>query len=540
MTDAALNRRAPISCTIAQINPVVAALDENLGQIRTIWHAHDDVSDLIVFPELSLTGYSPLDLLNKSSFIDRTMALIERLRDESAGRKAAILIGAPVRSGDGLINAAFLIHGGEIVARIEKNNLPNYGVFDEKRYFVSGTLPHPVSFKGYEIGILICEDMWSAPVSSALRQEGAEILIVMNGSPFAIDKASRRLEQARCRVRETGLPLVYLNQIGAQDDLVYDGGSFVLNAQGDIILSCSSFEEDTQTFSFPFELAALHARPLPEAELMFRAATLGLKDYMRKSGQTKALIGLSGGIDSALAAVIAVEALGADNVHTIMMPSVFTSTESVSDALACANALRCTHEIVPIDSLVESFIALQPETKGLAHENLQSRLRGLILMTRSNMTGAMVVTTGNKSEMATGYATLYGDMCGGYNPLKDIYKTHVYEICAWINETRGAPIPERIITRAPSAELRADQTDQDSLPPYDILDAILFLRIERNLSVSEIIAQGHDPETVKKVARLLKLSEYKRFQSAPGPKISTRAFDRERRYPIASGEDITR
>lgn len=518
--------------TLAQVNPTVGDLDYNLDLISRIWNDHDAESDLIVFPELVTTGYPPEDLLHNRQFIKDTEQRIAQLVELSKAKKSAILIGTPQSVNGQLYNSALLIGGGKIIGQTSKHHLPNYGVFDEKRYFTSAKDFTPIDFMGQKLGVLVCEDMWFPDVAAKLREGGAEILISLHGSPFEIGKHDRRLYQANARVGETGLPLLYVNQIGGQDDVIYDGSSFVMDKNGNVTCQAKSFEEGFISTNCHSERS--EESPLIEEQL-FRAATLGLKDYMRKTRQKQVLIGLSGGVDSALTAAIAVEALGANNVHAIMMPSHFTSQESLDDAAECAKRLGIAYEIIPIANMIDTFVKDQPETSGLAHENLQSRLRGLTLMTRSNMTGAMVVTTGNKSEMATGYATLYGDMCGGYNPLKDMYKTKVYSVCHWYNATHGDKIPHNIISKKPTAELRPNQTDQDSLPPYDILDAILERLIERDMPPADIVAEGFDTATIEKVAKLLKIAEYKRHQSAPGPKLTTRAFARERRYPIANG-----
>ncbi len=516
--------------TLAQVNPIVGDLDYNLELIDRVWSDHDATSDLIIFPEMVLTGYPPEDLLHKPSFIEDCQKKIEALLDRGTNRSSAILIGAPVMQNGLLYNAALLIDGKTIHKPVTKHHLPNYGVFDEKRYFTAGSPHDPIDFRGTKLGVMVCEDMWFPNIAEHLKENGAQILISLNGSPFETGKQSTRLLQAKFRTAETGLPLIYVNQVGGQDDLVFDGASFALNAQGEVILTCKSFEEDIKSY------LSGHLEPSSSSEeLIFKAASLGLKDYMRKTHQKKVLLGLSGGVDSALVAAIAVDALGSENVHTVMMPSDFTSQESLEDAKECAKRLGISYEIVAIKNMVETFTKDQPDTSGLAHENLQSRLRGLVLMTRSNMTGAMVLSTGNKSEMAMGYATLYGDMCGGYNPLKDIYKTQVYKICDWLNKTRGNLIPDNVLTKAPSAELRPNQKDQDSLPPYETLDVILHCLIEQDLGIADTIKVGFDKSTVEKVARLLKIAQYKRNQSPPGPKITPRAFARDRRYPIANG-----
>lgn len=526
----------------AQINPTVGNLAINFAMITSIWMEHDKDCDLIVFPELSLTGYNPEDLLQNIGFLADVTDTLQKLVAFSAKMKSAILIGTPYSQSTRLYNAALLIEGGKIIGSIYKHDLPNYGVFDECRYFTAGQLPDIISFRGIKLGVMICEDMWFPDVASHLAKQGAEGFIVLNGSPFEVHKQSVRLQHAKLRAERENLPLLYVNQVGGQDDLVFDGASFAVTANGTLHLQCEEFVEDIIPFSF--SSPSHHILPLhSETESLYQAVTLGLRDYMRKTGQTKILLGLSGGIDSALSAAIAVDAIGAENVSGVMMPSQFTSQDSLDDAADIAHTLNIDYSITPISELVGNFMGLLPSTSGLAHENLQARLRGLILMTLSNQTGAMVLTTGNKSEMATGYATLYGDMCGGYNVLKDIYKTQVYNMARWRNTSKplgakgrdGVLINERTITKAPTAELRAGQTDQDNLPPYDELDQILTGLVESEMGIAQMIERGFDEATVQKVARLLKISEFKRRQSALGPKVSSRAFTRERRYPIANG-----
>lgn len=528
--------------TIAQINPTVGDISGNVKMIESVWKKHDSESDIIVFPELVVTGYMPEDLLLNGGFIAAAQSAIQSLVTLSASLQSAILVGCPMPDKTSLYNAAYLIEGGKIVSITHKNELPNYGVFDEKRYFTPGVRPEPIDFRDHKIGILICEDMWKPDVAAYLSAKAADLFIVINGSPFEPHKQSIRIQHARARVKQASIPLLYVNQVGGQDDLIYDGASFALNSNGGLFLQCEEFIEEFQTFSFANEATIIHPSH-PETESLYQAAMLGLRDYMRKTGQSKILIGMSGGIDSALSAAIAADALGADNVTCILMPSEFTSQQSITDAEDCAKKLGIHHHTIPVTTMVDSFMTLLPETSGLAHENLQARLRGLILMTLSNQTGAMVLTTGNKSEMACGYATLYGDMCGGYNVLKDLYKTQVYNLAHWRNGAKpvnalgndGAVINDSILNKAPTAELRPDQKDQDSLPPYDVLDEILMGLIEEDLSPAQLAERGHHPETVAKVARLLKISEYKRRQSAPGANLSPRAFARERRYPIVNG-----
>jgi len=543
-----------LDITLAQINPIVGALQHNAEKILNIWR--NARSDLIVFPELCLTGYPPEDLIIKPFFLERVRETIEKLCEESKTFPAAALIGCPWVMEGQTYNVLHLIEQGKIIATQAKHHLPCYGVFDEPRVFTAGPLPAPLSFRGKKLGLLICEDLWHRDVAVQLKTQGAEILIAANASPFEMKKPARRLDIARARVRETGLPLLYINQIGGQDDLVFDGGSFALFpachpersegsgldpstsglrpfAQDDIIL-LPSFIEHTQSFqtsAFPVQTGIFEDTPL---KTLREALTLALRDYTRKNGFTGILLGLSGGIDSAVSAVIAAEAVGTENVHCVMMPSRFTAQESLDDAAALAKNLGCPYEIIPIAASLAAFENTIPNLTGLAHENAQSRIRGLILMSLSNASGKMVLSTGNKSEMAVGYATLYGDMCGGFNVLKDVYKTQVYELARHIN-AEGEIIPERIITRHPTAELREHQTDQDSLPPYDVLDAILQGLIEDDLGLEAIIAQGHARETVLKIWQMLDRAEYKRRQSAPGPKITPRAFGKDRRVPITNG-----
>jgi NAD+ synthase len=515
----------PLSLTLAQLNPVVGDLDGNAEKVLDVWREAE--SDLVVFPELVLSGYPPEDLVINPNFInlveDKVKALLEASRDFYAGA----LVTAPWRIDDAVCNCAQLIYRGEIVAVQAKYHLPNYGVFDEKRVFTAGALPSPITFKGHALGILICEDMWFPDVAAHLKEQGAEILIVPNGSPWRIGKEDIRESHAVSRSKETGLPLVYVNQVGGQDELIFDGNSFFTDASGQITQRLKSFEEDV------VELGAESAEPTSSTAAIYEALKLGLRDYVTKNGFPGVLLGLSGGIDSALTAAIAVDALGADKVKCYMLPSLFTSQDSLDDAKACAEALGTHYEIYPIDAAMKAFEGTIPDLDGIAHENMQSRSRGVILMALSNASGDMLLTTGNKSEMAVGYATLYGDMNGGFNPLKDVYKTQVYALSKWRNE-QGAVIPERIITKAPSAELRENQTDQDSLPEYDVLDDILTGLIENQDSLETIAERGHDIETIRKVAHLLRISEYKRYQAPVGTRITSRAFGRDRRYPMTN------
>lgn len=514
-----------LKIAIAQINPIVGHIPHNQKLIEDALKQCAS-ADIVVFPELVICGYPPEDLVLKPSFVQQCMNATKDIIERHK-KGPAFIITTPWTKDGVLYNAALFAHQGEIKGIIFKNNLPNYGVFDEWRVFKPGPLPKPVSFKGHKIGILICEDIWFSEGAKHLKKQGAEIILSPNGSPYSTTKRDRRIDVAAGRVKDTGLPLLYVNQIGGQDDLVYDGGSFAMDENGQVTFQapyCESYVGFADTsIKAPDDLHAI-----------YDVLKLGLADYISKNNFPGVIIGMSGGIDSALSAAIAVDALGADKVRCVMMPSPFTSKDSFEDAEQCAKALGCSYEVISIEKAMAAYEATLPGLCGLAHENMQSRARGVILMSLSNQTGSMVLTTGNKSEMAVGYATLYGDMCGGFNVLKDVYKTKVYDLSNWRN-TQSRVIPERIISKAPTAELRDNQKDQDSLPPYPVLDAILEGLIERDLGPAELVAEGFDAETVKKVLNLLDLAEYKRRQSAPGPKITALAFGRERRYPITNG-----
>ncbi len=549
-----MSKTSTLKIALAQLNPTVGDIERNaLKVIEARAEAARLGADLVVFPELFVTGYPPEDLVLKPAFQQAVKARVLALARE-LGDGPAVLLGTIWPENGSLYNAVALIERGEVTALRFKVDLPNYGPFDEKRVFTAGPLPGPISFKGVRIGVPICEDIWKDEVTECLDECGAEMLLVPNGSPFDWKKVDVRLNVAVARVTETGLPLGYVNQVGGQDELVFDGGSFVLDADRSlrvqlpqwreaIVLTEWSRDEDGDWSCAIGE----RARASEGSAAAYQACMLGLRDYVDKNGFPGVVLGLSGGIDSALVAALAVDALGPKRVHAVMLPYRYTSAESLTDAAACAKALGIRYDVVPIAAPVEGFTsALGDMFKGLAsditEENLQSRARGTILMAISNKLGSMVVTTGNKSEMSVGYATLYGDMNGGFNPVKDLYKTEVYRIARWRNAhlpegakgPKGEVIPENIITRAPSAELRDNQTDQDSLPPYDALDDILSCLVENEMSLSEIIARGHAPEIVQKVERLLYISEYKRRQAAPGVKITSRSFGRDRRYPITN------
>jgi NAD+ synthase len=524
--------------TLAQLNPVVGDLAGNVARILDTYRRHEKTSDLIVFTELVLTGYPMDDLVLKPVFIDRAMEAAERLAKEIGGG-AGILVGAPWREDGKVYNAALLMHEGRIVEKRLKHHLPNYGVFDEERVFTSGPLPLPVRFKGARLGVMVCEDMWYPDAAAHLKSNGADILIVPNGSPYELSKEHIRLGHARARAAETGLPLLYVNQVGGQDELVFDGASFAIDAGGKILTQLPAFREyETpliwekaekwvcKTFEAPHDIPA-------GSESIYKALVLGLRDYVEKNGFPGVLIGLSGGIDSALTAAIAADALGFGRVRTIMMPSPYTSQESKDDAAECAKLLGVKYETVSIEPAMKAFDSMLGGVTGVTAENIQARSRGLTLMALSNATGYMVLSTGNKSELSVGYATLYGDMCGGFNVLKDVYKMTVFDLASWRN-VRSRVIPERIITKPPSAELRPNQKDEDSLPPYPVLDDILHALIEEEKNIDEIVARGHLPETVNHVWKMLDRAEYKRRQACPGVKISRKAFGRDRRYPIVN------
>lgn len=539
---------------MAQANPIVGDVPGNMEMARRFRaEAAEAGADLVLFSELFLAGYPPEDLVLKSSFQAAIRRAVERLAAETADGGPGLLVGLPWEEDGTLYNSVALLDGGEVQGIRHKYHLPNYGTFDEVRVFRPGPMPGPFSFRGLRIGVPICEDAWFDDVVECLVETGAEILLVPNGSPFWHGKHDLRLGHMVARVVESELPLAYLNQVGGQDELVFDGASFVLNADRSFAARLPAFSETLALTEWArgtdgWSCIEGPAVDLPEgSDLLYRACVLALGDYVRKNGFSEVVIGLSGGIDSALTAAMAVDALGAERVRCVMMPSRYTSAESLEDADGCARALGTRLDTVPIDPIVagfgtalgELFAETQPDA---TEENIQSRARGVILMAISNKFGPMVVTTGNKSEMSVGYATLYGDMAGGYNPLKDLYKMEVYALSRFRNETRpagclgpeGVVIPERILTKAPSAELKDDQTDQDTLPPYPVLDDILHSLIEGDASRDEIVARGHEPALVGRIEHMLYIAEYKRRQAAPGVKISAKNFGRDRRYPITN------
>ncbi len=541
-----------IAC--AQLNPIVGDLSGNAALARS---AHDEArrhdADLVVLSELFIAGYPPEDLILKRAFVQACMDAVRDLAKITADGGPALVVGTPWEENGKVYNAVALLAAGKVEALRYKVDLPNYSVFDEKRVFAPGAMPGPVNFNGVRLGLPVCEDIWTDAVTECLAESGAEILIVPNGSPFTLKKREQRENVAVARVIETGLALVYVNQVGGQDELVFDGASFVLNRGGKLAVQLPAWETALCVTEWRREAEGWMCMPGPMAileegaEAAYLACVLGLRDYIEKNRFPGVVLGLSGGVDSALCAAMAVDAVGAARVHCLMMPYRFTSNASLSDAAACAEALGVRYDIVPIHGAVEGFDAMlgalfEGTGRDIAEENLQSRIRGTTLMAVSNKFGGMVVTTGNKSEVSAGYATLYGDMNGGFNPIKDLYKTQVYALSQFRNAAHpkgclgpaGVVIPENIITKAPTAELRENQTDQDSLPPYEKLDDILECLVDREEPLSEIVKRGHSPETVKKVERLLYLSEYKRRQAAPGVKITERNFGRDRRYPIVN------
>ena len=511
---------------------IAAALDA-----RDRWRA-----DLIVFPELTVTGYPPEDLLLRPSFVSQVEPAMQQLRTRIQGITA--IVGYPAATSTGLRNAAAVIGDGAVRAVYYKQWLPNYSVFDEKRYFVAGAEPGIAVIRGVRIGITICEDIWQVGPARQAADAGAQLLINLNASPFHAGKGQLRLKILRQRVMECGLPIVYVNLVGGQDELVFDGGSIVMNRHGDLTQRAPFCTEGL--YPVDFTLGAT-VEPVPgaiaaepgEEEAIYQAIVLGVRDYVTKNGFPGVVLGLSGGIDSALTLAIAVDALGPERVEAVLMPSRYTADMSNTDAEQEARTLGVKYHLMPIEPAFQTFLGiLQPVLAGLSpdstEENIQARCRGVLLMAISNKTGKLVLTTGNKSETAVGYSTLYGDMAGGFAPIKDVLKTMVYRLA--VDRNRRSPvIPQRVFDRPPSAELRPDQTDQDSLPPYDVLDAILREYVEEDHSVEELVAVGFDQATVERVARLVIVNEYKRRQAAPGVRITPRAFGRDRRYPITSG-----
>ncbi len=535
---------------LCQMNQRVGDLDGNAAAIlATRANAAAEGADLVMVPEMQLTGYPVEDLVLKPGFRRRTAEVEATLVEATADGGPALLFGTLYEADGQTFNAMVLADDGKLVARTLKHELPNYGTFDEKRVFAAGPLPTPIEWRGVKLGVPICEDIWLEPVCAALAKAGAEMLLVPNGSPFELDKDEVRGRLVRDRVTETGLPLAYLNRVGGQDELAFDGSSFVVNDDGEVAVQLPDWEEALAVTDWtrgpngwrctPQPLSTLSAYP----EDIYRAMVMGLGDYVRGNGFPGVILGLSGGIDSALSAAVAVDALGPDKVHCVMMPSKFTSQDSLDDAAECARLLGVKHDTIPIVPAVEALAEMLPSATGLAAENIQARLRMVTLMALSNSTGEMLLTTGNKSEMSVGYATLYGDMAGGYSVLKDAYKMTVFALSRWRNENRpkgalgpdGPVMGQRVIEKPPSAELRPDQKDEDSLPPYALLDRILDALNEKDLSVAETARlTGADTKMVADVEKMLLRAEYKRRQAPPGVKLSPRNFGRDRRYPITN------
>ncbi len=546
---------ATLTLALAQVNPVVGDFAHNSRLILDAWRSGRTAgADVLVLPELVVTGYPPEDLVTRPAFVEGAARAVQAVADRIDGTGPAVILGAPVALPDGGVgNAALLLHNGEVRSRRLKHHLPNYGVFDEARVFRPGPPAGPVAFRGVRLGLMICEDMWFPDIAETLEESGAELLVAINSSPFDARKGDQRLGHAVARVTETGLPLAYVNQVGGQDELVFDGASFVLAQDARLMAQAPAWRTDLMVTRWRSdgngwapEAGIVH--PVPEElEAVWLALVTGLRSYVDKNGFPGVVLGLSGGIDSALSAAVAVDALGAGRVIGVRLPSAYSSSGSLEDAAASADLLGIRLETVPIAAAVEMLGALlagpfagrEPD---VTEENLQARLRGTILMAFSNKFGHLLLTTGNKSEMSVGYATLYGDMNGGFSVLKDVYKTTAYDLARWRNRHRppallgpeGPAVPANSIAKPPSAELRPGQTDQDSLPSYDLLDALLRQLVEDGKSVADIAASGFDPELVRRIQGMVLRAEYKRRQSPPGVRITTRAFGRDRRYPITN------
>ncbi len=543
-----------LAIAVAQLNPTVGDVAGNADKVRRARkEAAGESADLVIYPELFIAGYPPEDLVLKPAFQAACRAAVETLARETADGGPAMIVGTPWVEGGKLYNAVALLDGGRVAGLRFKVDLPNYGVFDEKRVFAPGPLPGPVSFRGVRLGVPICEDIWGPEPVECITETGGEILLVPNGSPYRRHVMDERLSQAVARVKESGMPLLYVNQVGGQDELVFEGASFVLNSDASLAAQLPAFTESVALTHWERGASGWRCVKAPMSKLEegeradYATCVLGLRDYVDKNGFKGVVLGLSGGIDSALCAVIGVDALGAERVRAVMLPYKFTAQSSLDDAAAMAKALGIRYDIAPIEAAVLGLEkALAPMFEDLprdvTEENLQARARGTILMGISNKFGLMVMTTGNKSEMSVGYATLYGDMNGGFNPIKDLYKMEVFRLSRLRNEWKpdfalgpaGPVIPEHVITKPPSAELRENQKDEDSLPPYHILDAILERLVEREEPVAKIVEAGFDRDTVLRVDRMLNLAEYKRRQAAPGVKVTLRNFGRDRRYPITN------
>jgi NAD+ synthase len=543
-----------LAISLAQLNPTVGDIDGNAVQVRRARaEARRQGADLVIYSELNICGYPPEDLVLKPAFQERCEAAVKALAAETADGGSAVLIGSPWRNEGKLHNAVVLLADGEVAALRYKCDLPNYGVFDEKRVFVPGPPQGPVSFRGVRLGVMVCEDMWNSEVTECLAETGSEILMLGNGSPYEHEKHAYRIELAAKRVAESGLPIIYVNQVGGQDELVFDGASFALDPDGSVKVQLAPFRETVSLTRW--ERQGAHWRctsgemtPFEDGlEGIYQAMVLGLRDYVNKNRFPGVILGLSGGIDSAISAAVAVDALGPERVRAVMMPSPYTSRDSLDDAAEVARLLGIRLDSISIEPAMRAYADMLKEqfngsNSGVAEQNIQSRARGMTLMALSNKFGHMVLSTGNKSEMSVGYATLYGDMCGGYSVLKDVYKTTIFALCRWRNQAlpegargpAGRVMPERVIRKAPTAELKPDQRDEDDLPRYATLDAILECLVENEMSVDDIVAKGHDRAVVERVWRMLDRAEYKRRQAPPGVKITRRAFGRDRRYPITN------
>ena len=544
----------PVPIALAQLNAHLGNIDANISRLAGARaKAAANGAEIIVTPEMYLSGYPCDDLVLRDDFMNDVAIGIDQLAELTSDGGPAIVVGAPIRDSGSIYNSVFVLDNGKQIARLDKVNLPNYGVFDDKRNFTPGQMPGPIMLRGLKIGFPICEDIWEPDVAECLEESGADLIIALNASPFDITKPEKRLQNAIARVVETGLPVIYVNMIGGQDELVYDGASFAINTGGKLACCSPSFSESVLVVTAQKSMGVLTltgqlSPPDSDLTALYRGLCLGLRDYVQKNGFPGVVLGLSGGIDSALVAAIAVDALGADAVHAVMMPSAYTSQKSLDDAAELASLLGIRLDNVPITPAMTALDEMLGDqfagtNQGVAEENIQSRLRGLVLMGISNKHGPMVLATGNKSEYAAGYSTLYGDMCGGYAPLKDIWKVDVFRLCEWRNQNlprgaagpEGAVIPQDIIDKPPSAELRPDQKDTDSLPPYERLDAIMAALCEEMADIESIVARGFERVEVTQASNLLFRAEYKRFQAAPGPKMTPVAFGRDRRLPLTSG-----
>ena len=543
-----------IKIALAQLNPIVGDIKGNINKLIKIRNDLNNSTEIIVVPELYVTGYPIDDLVLRNDFLELVQNEINNLAKLTSDGKAAIIIGAPRKENKTIRNTVYVLDNGKVLSFRDKYNLPNTGVFDEQRIFSPGTLSGPVKVRDVLIGLPICEDIWNETVIECLCETGAEIILSINASPFTTKKTDQRISVAASRVLESKLPLIYLNRVGGQDELVFDGSSFCLSHHGKLKIQLKDFQEQTLEIDLTktennWEFKENINTVSSSIESLYKSLVISVRDYVNNNGFPGVVLGMSGGIDSALVAAIATDALGPSLVKAVMMPSPYTSKESLEDAKLASSNLGINYSYLDIkngmdiiDKILLDFNAPKVDV-GIAEENIQSRIRGLLLMAISNKYGSMVLATGNKSEYAVGYATLYGDMCGGFAVIKDVWKSDVFKLCKWRNLNKsseflgpiGEVIPNRIITKAPSAELREDQKDTDSLPEYDVLDVILKKLVEENLSLEQIVSHGFDMNDVKKISMLLSRSEYKRFQSAPGPKVTEKAFGRDRRYPLTSG-----